>query len=379
MKYFRWTGWLILIVTAGCSQAPWQLADKPWLAHHDQDGRQQQMLSIARLAERHGQVEQAEQLYRTMVAQNTNAWEAHHRLGVLAARRRHFDEARQHFAAALAIQPENAQLLNDIGYAYYLQDDLSQAETHLRQALALNPYDRAAHNNLGLVLGEQGRMEECWREFQEGGSDAEAYANLAYVQVQNGDLAAARKSYLKALELDQSLRPAAEALVQLESHRREQDALDRREMIARAPQPQMMATVASRTEAPVAEMPQPEHAEPQPAAPIATPEETGVVTAGLADAELPPVFDGPVSQWPLVPTSYEQPATTETEEAPLPEQPEEAPLPTESDEQLLPASDPLALPDLPFPFVLDRQDAGTAPLPPEHVLDVISGTQVDQP
>ncbi len=51
--------------------------------------------------------------------------------------------------------------------------------------------------------------------FRRTGTEAEAYANMAFVYAQRGDLEKAKASYSRALDLDQKMKPAAEALVQI--------------------------------------------------------------------------------------------------------------------------------------------------------------------
>ena len=93
---------------------------------------------------------------------------------------------------------------------------MQEAEAVFRQAIAADPQNRSARNNLGLVLGETRRYDESLAEFRRGGKgEAEAQANLAYAQTQAGDVAGAKSSYHRALTLDNELKPAAEALVQL--------------------------------------------------------------------------------------------------------------------------------------------------------------------
>ncbi|MED5285842.1 MAG: hypothetical protein VYC71_07660, partial [Planctomycetota bacterium] len=111
--------------------------------------------------------------------------------------------------------PSNVELLNDLGYALFLTDDLLGAEEKLQLAIRLNPSHRAARNNLGLVLGNAGRWDECMVQFKRAVSEAEAYANLAFVQVQMGEFALAEKNFHSALDLDDELDAAAEGLVQI--------------------------------------------------------------------------------------------------------------------------------------------------------------------
>ena len=174
-------------------------------------------LALARLSERHGQTEQAMKIYESVLANEPDHLVAHHRLGVVFTKRQQFDIALQHFKRAEELGPPNSELLSDIGYLLYLQHDLAGAEQQLRRAVVADRNNRAAHNNLGLVLGEQGKMHEAHEQFQLAGTPAEAYANLAYVQSQAGLLHEAETNYHRALELDSNLRVAAKALVQVAS------------------------------------------------------------------------------------------------------------------------------------------------------------------
>ncbi len=133
----------------------------------------------------------------------------------MAARRGKYQEAESHFRKALQLGRPTPDLLNDMGYAYYLQGELRKAEYMHREALALDPSHAGANNNLGLVLGEQGRFQESLAAFKRTVTDAEAYANLAYVHAQLGDLDEAVAHYSHALTLDKELSRAAKAMVQV--------------------------------------------------------------------------------------------------------------------------------------------------------------------
>lgn len=172
-------------------------------------------LTMARLQERRGQTQQAVQLYEAELQKQPNNANIHHRLGVLAARTGQWDKADSHFRAATELDPNNSQLLCDCGYALYLQHQLVDAESCLRSAVALNPNNKAAHNNLGIVLGVQAKYDESLTAFRQGGSEAEAQANLGYVYMQLGDVDNAMAQLNHALSLDSKLRPAALALIQL--------------------------------------------------------------------------------------------------------------------------------------------------------------------
>ena len=193
------------------------MATKPWLKTKQTEYDFEREVSVARLSERHGQPQQAKTIYRAIIKKNPKNLISHHRLGVIAARTGDYKQAHFHFKNAMELATPSAQLLNDIGYAFYLQERLEEAEPILREALQVDSGNKQARNNLALVLGEQGRFKASLAEFKKVVSEPEAYANLAYVQSQSGDIETAKANYNSALTLDSTLRPAAEALMQLAS------------------------------------------------------------------------------------------------------------------------------------------------------------------
>lgn len=185
-------------------------------AHADKFGSQ---LSLARLSERHGQYENAAQLYEAILRKEPKNLGAHQRLAVISARDGKYADAEIHFQKAGELGADDAEFWSDRGYCAYLQGHLDEAEKHLRLALKRDPHYKAAHNNLGLVLGEQGKFDESLAQFRKAVGEAEAYANLAFVKAQGGDYKGAERDYHQALRMDGELRSAAEALVQLPGNR----------------------------------------------------------------------------------------------------------------------------------------------------------------
>ena len=185
-------------------------------------------LSLARLHERQGDTESARKIYETVLKSHSDQPIAHHRLGVLAAKAGKVENALTHLNAARESGDATAELLNDIGYAMYLQGDAAGAEKLLRESLTADSTYKPALNNLGIVLGSQGKDQQSLAVFQEAGSSAQALNNLAFVQSQRGDVDLARQNYLKALDFDPKLKPAAQALVEMQTHRKTLDRVARR-------------------------------------------------------------------------------------------------------------------------------------------------------
>ena len=210
------------LVVSGCSGGKFlstgqlfQSASSQPAPRSAEDPSARSELALARLSERRGQPEHAERLYQRLLEKDPQNPVLYHRLGVMRAKQGRFAEANGYFDEALRLAPSDATLLSDAGYCYYLQHRLEEAEGILARALELEPNDPAISNNLGVLLGEQGRDRECLTMFRRTGTEAEAYANMAFVYAQRGELEEAKASYSRALTLDQKLRPAAEALVQM--------------------------------------------------------------------------------------------------------------------------------------------------------------------
>ncbi|WP_407146323.1 tetratricopeptide repeat protein [Bradyrhizobium sp. ORS 86] len=71
------------------------------------------------------------------------------------------DEARQYYASALKIRPDDPSVLSNLGLSYLLSKDLPKAEATLRRARERAPGDMRVRTNLAVVVGLQGREAEA--------------------------------------------------------------------------------------------------------------------------------------------------------------------------------------------------------------------------
>ncbi len=92
------------------------------------------------------------------------------------------DEARQYYASALKIVPEEASVLSNLGLSYVLSKDLPKAEETLRRANKSKDSDPRVRENLALVIGLQGRTAEAESIVKAGRPPEEAEANVAYLR-----------------------------------------------------------------------------------------------------------------------------------------------------------------------------------------------------
>jgi Flp pilus assembly protein TadD len=91
------------------------------------------------------------------------------------------DEARQYYASALKIAPEDPSVLSNLGLSYLLTKDLPKAEEALRRAYANKDADPRVRLNLAVVVGLQGRMSEAESIAKADRPPDEAQANVAYL------------------------------------------------------------------------------------------------------------------------------------------------------------------------------------------------------
>src|SRR6195952_3117784 len=92
------------------------------------------------------------------------------------------DEARRYYASALKIVPEEPSVLSNLGMSYVLSKELPKAEEVLRRAYASTKADRRVRQNLGLVVGLQGRFAEAETIVKAALPPEEAAANVAYLK-----------------------------------------------------------------------------------------------------------------------------------------------------------------------------------------------------
>ncbi|MCH7750647.1 MAG: tetratricopeptide repeat protein [Planctomycetes bacterium] len=169
-----------------------------------------QELALAHSLELQGKTAEAIYTYSTILAKEDRA-DVHHRLAVMHDKRGNFQASEEHYQEALKVDPKNAELLCDRGFSYLLQGRMEDAQDHLNKAIKREPKLSRAHNNLGLLLAQQGHVDRALVEFAAAGcSHAEARTNLAYALTMAGKVADAEHHLEIARQADVYLLPAGE-------------------------------------------------------------------------------------------------------------------------------------------------------------------------
>jgi Flp pilus assembly protein TadD len=102
------------------------------------------------------------------------------------------EEARQYYASALRIVPDEPSVLSNLALSYVLSKDLAKAEETLRRANSRVDADPRVRLNLALVVGLRGHMAEAESLAKEGRPQEEAAANVAYLRRMLAKQAAAK-------------------------------------------------------------------------------------------------------------------------------------------------------------------------------------------
>lgn len=92
------------------------------------------------------------------------------------------EDARRYYGGALQIVPDEPSVLSNLGLSYVLSKDLPKAEETLRRAYGSARADARVRQNLGLVVGLQGRFSEAEDIVKADLPAEEAAANVAYLK-----------------------------------------------------------------------------------------------------------------------------------------------------------------------------------------------------
>ena len=100
----------------------------------------------------------------TAVSLDPKLTEAHNLLGVAFDRKGFGDRARDSFERAVKLE-EDAETLNNLGFALYQNGNYRAAVDRLKRAAKLAPSDERILNNLGLAYCRLGKIDEAFKAF----------------------------------------------------------------------------------------------------------------------------------------------------------------------------------------------------------------------
>lgn len=183
-------------------------------------------LMQGRQLERAGKLAEARDAYQRLIVKYPERHEPYHRLGVVADRQKRYREAVALYSQAVALNPD-PEIFNDLGYCYYLQGQLDKAESALLKAVSMKPANARFRNNLAMVYGHQGRYDEAMEQFRRGGSEADAFYNMAFILAARDDVQGAKNCLMLAQAADPMHEKAREALVSFQEADKDPSRVDR--------------------------------------------------------------------------------------------------------------------------------------------------------
>jgi Tfp pilus assembly protein PilF len=223
------------------------------------------MVALAQIAEKQGNLEEAEIHYRKALDLDPNCLAALVGYAHLEDGRNNFEAARKLYLKALKKHGAEPSVHNDLGLCYHRHGMLPQATKSLEKAIELQPARKLYHDNLAAVLVEQDRKEEALKQLVVAHGEAIGNYNLAFLLAQKPNKSIAVPYFQHALALDPSLVQAQQWIAQLSHPRHE------------LPNAQVRIAAAS----PAARQPTP------PTAEIARPANPVIATSGIAEIVRP--------------------------------------------------------------------------------------------
>ncbi|MFQ5936832.1 MAG: tetratricopeptide repeat protein [Acidiferrobacterales bacterium] len=153
---------------------------------------------------RAGRLQEAEALYRRVLAREPDHADALHLLGVIAHQVGQHENAVALIEQAVARNPDSPEYHNGLGEALHALGQHDRALDAYGRACTLNPRYADAHCNRGIALHAQGKLTDAVSAFEKAAAvspdSAEAHYNLANVLHEVGEFERAVAAYQVAIQ-----------------------------------------------------------------------------------------------------------------------------------------------------------------------------------
>jgi len=150
----------------------------------------------------------------TAVSLDPKLTEAHNLLGVAYDKKGFGERAKDSFERAVKLE-EDAETLNNLGFALYQNGNYRAAVDRLKRAAKLAPQDERILNNLGLAYCRLGKIDEAYKAFSRATGALTGNLNTAKMLERFGREDDAIKYYEAARDIDASNTMALRRLADL--------------------------------------------------------------------------------------------------------------------------------------------------------------------
>lgn len=161
-------------------------------------------LALARVEADRNNATLALEFFERAAALSPGNWQVYKARGVFRWKRQEYQEAISDFQTALALNPMDAILWNNLGGLHQMLGQASEAIDAYARSIAIEPND-GAYSNTGFLQFSEGHYAEAAASFNRAielnRSDFRLWANLADALSAGGDAAGAQAPYREALRL----------------------------------------------------------------------------------------------------------------------------------------------------------------------------------
>jgi type IV pilus assembly protein PilF len=125
-----------------------------------------------------------------------------------------YTEALTFLLKAEKLDPDNADIHNNLGMAFYFKKDLTSAKKHLTKAIELDENQTDAKGNLASLLVEEGRLDDAETIYKQilknltYDKQARTYYNLGVIQQRKGIVTKAETYFQKSIKESDTYCPA---------------------------------------------------------------------------------------------------------------------------------------------------------------------------
>lgn len=162
-------------------------------------------IEAAKLHHQAGNLLRAEEMYRSILNQDSKNAEALHYLGIIAFQKEELDEAFSLIARAIRHKPATPEFHTNMGLVLQAQGKLDAAAFSIKKSLELNPNNSTAMINLGGILAKLEKHDEAVKILHDAiciqPDSVEAQYNLATAFLNQGKPNAALERYQNALDI----------------------------------------------------------------------------------------------------------------------------------------------------------------------------------
>lgn len=131
-----------------------------------------------------GRIDQAVPVLEGAEQKGDTDWRVMSALGSAYDQQGLYQKAREQYSKALASDPQNLVVMNNLAMSYALEGNLKEAETQLRAADAMprSKSEPQIRQNLALVVGLQGRFDEATTLAKQDLPPEQVEQNMAYLK-----------------------------------------------------------------------------------------------------------------------------------------------------------------------------------------------------